>query len=194
MRVFLAGATGVIGSRLVHLLVARGDAVAGMTRSVENTGMLRDLGAEPVVCDVYDADALTSAVSAFEPDLVMHQLTDLPDDMKRLALYVKRNNRIRTEGTRNLVAAARTAGAKRMLAQSIAFKPPGVGRSIAEHERMVLDFGGVVLRYGWFYGPGAYSAEGRLVSRPRIHVDEAARRTVELLDAPSGVVVVAESA
>jgi nucleoside-diphosphate-sugar epimerase len=113
--------------------------------------------------------------------------------MKRLALYVKRNNRIRTEGTRNLVAAARAAGATRMLAQSIAFKPPGVGRSIAEHERMVLDFGGVVLRYGWFYGPGAYSAEGRLVPQPRIHVDEAARRTVELLDAPSGVVVVAES-
>jgi nucleoside-diphosphate-sugar epimerase len=191
MRIFLAGASGVIGSRIVPLLVARGDVVAGMTRSSENARMLRDLGAEPVVCDVYDVDALTSAVTAFQPDLVMHQLTDLPDDMKRLALYVKRNNRIRTEGTRNLVAAARAAGATRMLAQSIAFKPPGVGRSIAQHEQMVLDFGGVVLRYGWFYGPGAYSAAGRLVPQPRIRVDEAARRTVELLDAPSGVVVVA---
>jgi hypothetical protein len=80
-----------------------------------------------------------------------------------------------------------------MLAQSIAFRPPGVGRSVAEHERMVLDVGGVVLRYGWLYGPGTYSPEGRLVPQPRIHIDEAARRTVELLDAPAGVVVVAES-
>lgn len=193
MRIFVAGASGVIGSRVVPLLVARGDVVAGMTRSSEKASMLQELGAEPVVCDVYDADALTSAVAAFEPELVMHQLTDLPDDMKRLPFFVKRNNRIRTEGTRNLIAAARTADATRMLAQSIAFKPPGVGRSIAEHERMVLDFGGVVLRYGWLYGPGTYSPEGRLVPEPRIHIDEAARRTVELLDAPAGVVVVAES-
>src|SRR5437763_563010 len=85
--------------------------------------------------------------------------------------------------------AARAAGATRMLAQSIAFRPPGVGRSIAEHERMVLDFDGIVLRYGWLYGSGTYSPEGRLVPQPRIHVDEAARRTVELLDAPTGVVV-----
>jgi nucleoside-diphosphate-sugar epimerase len=193
MRIFIAGASGVIGSRVVPLLVARGDVVAGMTRSSENTSMLRALDAEPVVCDVYDADALARAVSAFEPELVMHQLTDLPDDMKRLPRYVKRNNRIRTEGTRNLVAAARAADATRMLAQSIAFRPPGVGRSVAEHERMVLDVGGVVLRYGWLYGPGTYSPEGRLVPQPRIHIDEAARRTVELLDAPAGVVVVAES-
>jgi nucleoside-diphosphate-sugar epimerase len=193
MRIFIAGASGVIGSRVVPLLVARGDVVAGMTRSSENTTMLRALGAEPVVCDVYAVDALASAVSAFEPELVMHQLTDLPDDMKRLPLYVKRNNRIRTEGTRNLVAAARAADATRMLAQSIAFRPPGVGRSVAEHERMVLDVGGVVLRYGWLYGPGTYSPEGRLVPQPRIHIDEAARRTVELLDAPAGVVVIAES-
>jgi nucleoside-diphosphate-sugar epimerase len=193
MRIFVAGASGVIGSRVVPLLVARGDVVAGMTRSSEKTTVLRGLGAEPVVCDVYDADALAGAVSAFEPELVMHQLTDLPDDMKRLPFFVKRNNRIRTEGTRNLIAAARMAGATRMLAQSIAFKPPGVGRSIAEHERMVLDFGGVVLRYGWLYGPGTYSSDGRLVPQPRIHIDEAARRTVELLDAPAGAVVVAES-
>jgi nucleoside-diphosphate-sugar epimerase len=193
MRIFVAGASGVIGSRVVPLLVARGDVVAGMTRSSQKTSMLQELGAEPVVCDVYDADALATAVAAFEPEMVMHQLTDLPDDMKRLPFFVKRNNRIRTEGTRNLIAAARTAGAARMLAQSIAFKPPGVGRSIADHERMVLDFGGVVLRYGWLYGPGTYSSEGRLVPQPRIHIDEAARRTVELLDAPAGVVVVAES-
>jgi hypothetical protein len=112
--------------------------------------------------------------------------------MKRLALYIRRNNRMRTEGTRNLIGAAREAGATRMLAQSIAFDPPGVGRAVAQHERMVLDFGGVVRRYGWLYGPGTYSGDRRRVPAPRIHVDEAARRTVELLDAPSGVVVVAE--
>ena len=189
---FLAGASGVIGSRVVPLLVERGHEVAGMTRSPGNARRLQELGAVPVVCNVYDVEALNDAVTDFKPDLVMHQLTDLPDDMKRLALYVRRNNRIRTEGTRNLIHAAREAGAGRMLAQSIAFKPPGVGRAVAQHERMVLDFGGVVLRYGWLYGPGTYSGDRRRVPEPRIHVDEAARRTVELLDAPSGVVVVAE--
>jgi nucleoside-diphosphate-sugar epimerase len=164
-----------------------------MTRSPSKATMLGELGAEPVVCDVYDADKLREAVSAFGPDLVMHQLTDLPDDLKRLPLYIRRNNRIRTEGTRNLIAAAREAGAARMLAQSIGFKPSGVGRSVAQHERMVLDFGGVVLRYGWLYGPGTYSGQNGRLPSPRIHVDTAARRTVELLDAPSGVVVIAES-
>jgi nucleoside-diphosphate-sugar epimerase len=192
MRVFLAGASGVIGSRLVPLLVERGHEVAGMTRTPGNAPRLRELGAVPVVCDVYDVEALDDAVADFKPDLVMHQLTDLPDDMKRLALYIRRNNRIRSEGTRNLIAAARGAGARRILAQSIAFNPPGVGRAVAEHERMVLDFGGVVVRYGWLYGPGTYSEDRRRVPEPRIHVDEAARRTVELLEAPSLVVVVAE--
>lgn len=194
MRIFLAGASGVIGSRLVPLLVEQGHSVAGMTRSPEKAEALRELGAEPVVCDVYDAERLTQAVSEFGPELVMHQLTDLPDDLKRLALHMRRNNRIRTEGTRNLIEAARSAGATRFLAQSIAFKPPGAGRAVARHERMVLDFGGVVLRYGWFYGLNTYSGEGgRRPPPPRIHVDEAARRTVELLEAPSGVVVIAES-
>ncbi len=193
MRVFIAGATGVIGSRVAPLLVQRGDVVAGMTRSEEKSEMLSELGTEPVVCDVYDADSLDGAVVAFAPELVMHQLTDLPDDIKRMPVYMRRNNRIRTEGTRNLIGAARKAGVTRMLAQSIAFTPPGVGRAVKEHERMVLDFGGVVLRYGWLYGPGTYSGNARRVPRPRIHVDDAARRTVELLDAPSGVVVLAES-
>ncbi len=195
MRVFLAGASGVIGSRVVPLLVEQGHTVAGMTRSPEKAATLERLGAEPVVCDVYDADKLTQEAVRFAPDLVMHQLTDLPDDIKRLPLFVRRNNRIRTEGTRNLITAARDAGATRMLAQSLAFRPPGAGRAVADHERMVLGFRGVVLRYGWLYGPGTYSGEGkRLPPRPRVHVDEAARRTVELLDAPSGVVVIAESA
>jgi len=177
VRVFLAGATGVIGTRLVPLLVEQGHEVAGMTRSAEKAGTVRELGAEPVVCDVYDASRLTEVVAAFAPDLVMHQLTDLPDDMKRIALYMRRNNRIRTEGTDNLLAAAKRAGAERFLAQSIAFAPPGARRAVKRHERMVLDAGGVVLRYGWLYGPGAYSETGRGVPSPRIHLDAAAQRT-----------------
>jgi nucleoside-diphosphate-sugar epimerase len=195
MRIFLAGATGVIGSRLLPLLAQQGHEVAGMTRSAEKADMVRELGAEPVVCDVYDAARLTEAMRTFAPDLVMHQLTDLPDDVKRIALYMRRNNRIRTEGTQNLISAGRTAGAGRFIAQSIAFSPPGAGRAVKRHERMVLDAGGLVLRYGWLYGPGTYSETSRRVPSPRIHVDEAARRTVELLDAPGpSVVVVSETA
>ena len=193
MRIFLAGASGVIGVRLIPLLVGEGHEVAGMTRTPEKADRLTELGAEPVVCDVYDSGALKQAVAAFGPELVMHQLTDLPDDMKRLALFVRRNNRIRTEGTRNLIEAAQAAGAQRLVAQSIAFTPPGAQRAVARHERMVLDAGGVVLRYGWFYGEGTYSGKRR-PPPPRIHVDEAARRTVECLEADSGVIVISEAA
>jgi hypothetical protein len=122
----------------------------------------------------------------------MHQLTDLPDDVDRIPEFAARNNRIRTEGTRNLLAAMSASGATRFLAQSIAWTPPAGGEAVAEHERMVLGAGGVVVRYGVFYGPGTYSGTKRLPPPPRIHIDEAARRTVSLLTAPSGVVVVAE--
>jgi nucleoside-diphosphate-sugar epimerase len=195
MRIFIAGASGVIGTRLVPLLVEQGHAVAGMTRSPEKADMIRRLGAEPVVCDVYDERRLGESISAFAPDLVMHQLTDLPDDLKRIALHMRRNNRIRTEGTRKLLAAARGAAVERFLAQSLASTPPGSGRAVKRHERMVLDAGGVVLRYGWLYGPGTFYEGSRRVPSPRIHVDAAAQRTAELLDAPGpSVVVVSETA
>ena len=192
MRVFLAGASGVIGVRLIPLLVSDGHEVAGMTRSPGKAAALRELGAEPVVCDVFDAGALARAVTAFGPELVMHQLTDLPDQADQIAGFAARNNRMRTEGTRNLLAAAAQAGASRFLAQSIAWTPPSGGEAVAEHERLVLAAGGVVLRYGTFYGPGTYSGSGKVPPPPRIHVDEAARRTVALLTAPSGVVVITE--
>jgi uncharacterized protein YbjT (DUF2867 family) len=191
MRVFLAGASGVIGVRLVPLLVAAGHTVAGMTRSPEKADALRALGAEPVVCDVFDAVDLEAAVSAFAPDAVMHQLTDLPDAVGRIPEFAARNNRIRTEGTRNLIAAARAAGAKRLLGQSIAWTPPAGGEAVAEHERLVLDAAGVVIRYGTFYGPGTYS-EDRIPPPPRIEIAAAARATVPLLEAPSGIVEVVE--
>ena len=192
MRIFLAGASGVIGVRLIPLLVRDGHQVAGMTRSPGKAAALRELGAEPVVCDVFEAGALVQAVTAFGPEMVLHQLTDLPDQVERIAEFAASNNRIRTEGTRNLLAAAARSGATRFLAQSIAWTPPAGGEAVAEHERLVLDAGGVVIRYGVFYGPGTYSGSGSIPPPPRIHVDEAARRTVALLTEPSGVVVVAE--
>lgn len=122
----------------------------------------------------------------------MHQLTDLPDQLDRIPEFAERNNRIRTEGTRNLLAAAREAGARRFLAQSIAWNPPAGGEAVAEHERLVLEADGVVLRYGAFYGPGTYSGSDRVPPPPRIHVDEAARQTVQLLEAPAGIYDVTE--
>jgi uncharacterized protein YbjT (DUF2867 family) len=191
VRIFLAGASGVIGVRLIPLLVADGHEVAGMTRSAGKSEMLRELGAEPVVCDVYDPGALNAAVSAFGTELLMHQLTDLPDSLDQLEDYHPRNDRIRTEGTRNLIGAMNAAGAQRLIAQSIAWRPAGREEAVEEHERLVLEVGGLVIEYGTFYGPGTFGGD-RVPDHPRIHVDEAARRTVELLDAPSGVVVVAE--
>jgi len=194
MRIFLAGASGVIGVRLIPLLVSQGHVVAGMTRSPEKVASLRKLGAEPVLCDVFDERRLHDAVKGFGPDLVMHQMTDLPDDVERIPEFSDGNNRIRTEGTLNLLSAKWDAGVRRFVAQSIAWMPPAGGEAVAEHESMVLDARGVVIRYGTFYGRGTYSGNGRIPAPPRIHIDEAARRTVDLLDAPPGVVVVAEEA
>jgi nucleoside-diphosphate-sugar epimerase len=193
VRIFLAGATGVIGVRLVPLLVADGHEVAGMTRSPEKADGLRTLGAEPVVCDVYDAELLRDVVVSFGPDAVIHQLTDLPDDAHRMREHIAANNRIRREGTRNLLAAARAApAARRLLAQSIAWELAGdAGAATADLERAVLDWGGVVLRYGRLYGPGTYFPK-EPPPLPRIHVDDAARGTVAALGAPSGVFTIVE--
>lgn len=192
MRVFLAGASGVIGVRLVPLLVAAGHEVAGTTRTPAKAEGLRELGAEPVVVDVYDATALREALVGFGTELVMHQLTDLPDDAARIPEFGAANSRIRTEGTRNLLDAATAAGAGRFLAQSIAWRLPGEAHaSIDEHEAIVLQAGGVVLRYGQFWGPGTYH-EQPPADPPRVNVDTAAARTVELLEAPSGIVTIAD--
>jgi nucleoside-diphosphate-sugar epimerase len=193
VRIFVAGASGVIGSRLVPLLVAGGHEIAGMTRSPGKAGMLRELGADPVICDVFDADALTRTVAAFAPDTVFHQLTDLPDDASDIAAFSERNNRIRGEGTRNLLAAAAAAGAGPVIAQSISWELPGEsGRAAtAEHERAVLQAGGVVIRYGQFYGPGTYY-EADPPPPPRVHVDDAARQTVPAIGVPAGVTIVVD--
>jgi UDP-glucose 4-epimerase len=191
MRIFLAGASGVIGIKLTPLLVGMGHTVAGMTRSQGKVDMLRGLGAQPIVCDVFDADHLTTVTIAFRPDAIIHELTDLPDELAELSARTAGNDRIRTEGTRNLIAGARAAGTSRFVAQSIAWRPRGRGEVLDQHERQVLDFGGVVARYGQFYGPGTYY-EHELPGHPRIHVDDAARATPPLLEAESGVVTIAD--
>jgi NAD(P)-dependent dehydrogenase (short-subunit alcohol dehydrogenase family) len=192
MRIFLAGASGVLGSRLVPLLIAEGHQVAAMTRSPEKVDPLRALGAEPVVCDVFDAPKLKAEVAAYGPEMVMHQVTDLPDERGQLGDYGARNDRMRTEGTRNLVASARAAHTGRILAQSIAWRPPGREEAVEELERQVLEADGVVLRYGQLYGRGTFY-EDRIPGHPRIHVDEAAKATVRHLDSPPGIYVLAEN-
>jgi nucleoside-diphosphate-sugar epimerase len=190
VRIFVAGASGVIGVRLVPLLVADGHAVRGLTRSPGKAALLRELGAEPVVCDVYDVESLRDAVVSFRPDLVVNQLTDLPDEQTP---PFTANVRMRSEGAASLRAAFEASSAERLVVQSIAWRPEGSAAAVEAFERSTLEVGGVVLRYGMLYGPGTYYEDGP-PDAPRIHVDEAARRTVPLLDAPTGVYELVESA
>lgn len=194
MKVFLAGATGVIGSRLVPLLVAAGHDVTGMTRSPEKSASLADAGAKPVVCNIFDAEALIEAVMRSNPDLVMHQVTDLPDDVTLMAEFSASHNRVRRDGTRNLIAASAAAGVVRFSAQSVAWDLPGDrGAAVVDLEEMVLAYPGVVIRYGQLYGPGTYYPEG-LPPSPRIEINEAARRTLAMLEVDPGVVTITEEA
>ena len=164
-----------------------------MTRTPGTVDQLRRLGAEPVVCDVFDREALSEVVGRFAPEVVIHQLTDLPDEAAHVREHAAANNRVRREGTVNLVDAARACGA-RVIAQSVAWSLPGDGGAAVEaHERTVLDARGIVLRYGRFFGPGTYF-EAELPPVPRIHVEHAARRTRDALDAPSGVILVVDDA
>jgi len=193
MRIFLAGASGVIGRKLTPMLVEAGHTVAGTTRSAEKAELVRELGAEPFVIDVYDAQALRDLVVDWSPDRVMHQLTDLPDDAADIPLRAAGNGRIREEGTANLIAAAQAAGAERFLAQSIAWTPAAGNESREALESQVLAYEGtgVVLRYGQFHGPGTYY-ESEPPDPPRIQIDAAACRTASSLEAPSGIVEIVD--
>ncbi|WP_028936415.1 NAD-dependent epimerase/dehydratase family protein [Pseudonocardia spinosispora] len=193
MRIFLAGASGVLGQRLTTRLVRAGHIVGGLTRSAGKTELLAELGAEPILCDVFDREALVGAVRAFTPDLLLNELTDLPDDVARIGEFTELNARIRTEGSRNLIEAARQSGAPKVLAQSVAWQLPDGpdARAVAELESSVLAEGGVVLRYGQFYGAGTYN-EQQLPEGPRVHIDTAAQRTVAALGEPSGVVLITD--
>ena len=193
MRIFLAGASGVIGQRLIARLVQAGHVVGGLTRSPDKTDLISHRGAEPIVCDVFNREALIQAVRDFKPDVVLNELTDLPDDVKQIRERSHLNARIRTEGTRNLIEAARRSGSPKILAQSVAWPlPDGPGaQAVAELERATLAEGGVVLRYGQFYGPGTYH-EKQPPNEPRVHIDKAAERTVEALGEQMGIIVITD--
>jgi nucleoside-diphosphate-sugar epimerase len=193
MRIFLAGASGVIGRKLVPMLADAGHTVAGTTRSDERAELVRGLGCEPFVIDVYDEQELRGIVVDWSPDLVMHQLTDLPDDAAEIPERARANARIREEGTANLIAAAQAAGAERFLAQSIAWTPAAGNGSREALERQVLAYEGtgIVLRYGQFYGPGTYY-ESEPPDPPRIEIGAAACATVSSLDAPSGIIEIVD--
>jgi nucleoside-diphosphate-sugar epimerase len=215
MKIFLAGASGAIGRRLMPLLLGAGHEVTGMTRSADAARQLEAAGGHPVMVDVYDAEALARAAIAARPDVVMHQLTDLPrvpPDEKALAAAYPRNARIRLEGTRNLIAAAQAAGARRFVVQSAAFAyAPGrqpyvetdplnlvdgprltTVRAAADMESQVLNSGmeAVVLRYGLFYGPGTWS-EGP-ARKPSLHIDAAAHAAVLALTRGDGIYNIAD--
>jgi nucleoside-diphosphate-sugar epimerase len=216
-RIFIAGASGAIGQRLCRLLVNSGFLVTGTTRKPERAGMLESLGVTPVVVDVFDVNLLHSAVLAAQPDVVVHQLTDLPPglDPKLMPEARIRNARLREIGTRNLVSAAILARATQFIAQSISFAyAPGAmpyveesplnvasadeaaslsARAVASLEQQVLGgpFTAVVLRYGRLYGPGT----GFDASLPggSVHVDAAAdavRRA--MMSGQSGIFNIAE--
>lgn len=193
LRIFLAGASGVIGQRLIPLLVQAGHVVGGMTHSASKTGLLAELGAEPILCDVFNREGLIQVVRDFNPDVIVNELTDLPDDVARISEYAERNARIRTDGNQNLIEAARQSGLPKILAQSVAWQLPDGpdALAVAELERSVLAEGGIVLSYGQFYGPGTYN-EQQLPEEPRVHIDRAAERTVEALGEPTGVVVIVD--
>jgi nucleoside-diphosphate-sugar epimerase len=179
MRVFVAGASGVLGRATVPLLVAAGHEVTGMTRSAEKANGIREAGADAIVCDVYEAERLREGVATAAPEVVVNLLTALPQRYNRRGDWLEATNRLRFEGTRNLVAAARAAGARRLVAESIAFAyraegervkdegapiedRSGPGVAVADMERQVLEsrLDGVVLRYGFLYGPGTHFDRG----------------------------------
>jgi nucleoside-diphosphate-sugar epimerase len=192
-RIFLAGASGVIGTHVIPLLINAGHTVGAMTRWESKTSRLAALGAEPIVCDVFDRPALTAAIRSFSPDVLLHELTDLPDDLVNLPKISLLNARIRVEGTRNLLDALADVNQTKVIAQSVAWPmPPGAeADAVASLEAAVLAANGVVLRYGLLYGPGTYFPD-ELPPAPRVQIDIAAARTVAALDAPPGVVTIVE--
>ncbi|MBW8485375.1 NAD-dependent epimerase/dehydratase family protein [Actinomadura parmotrematis] len=213
MKIFVAGATGVVGGRLVPALVQAGHEVAGTTRRAARTDAISAQGATPVVLDVLDAAAVRAAVAAHRPDVIVHQLTDLAGE------DFEANGHLRVVGTRNLVDAALAAGVGAMVAQSIAWLyRPGPGPAVESDpldpalppykgvhalEEAVAEMPrGVVLRYGALYGPGTwYAPDGAIAERVRlgtlkptpawtsfVHADDAAAAAVAALDWPAGPV------
>lgn len=207
MKVFVAGASGAMGRPLIRQLTAAGHEVTGMTRREERAEEIRAAGAAAAVCDALDPEALAAALAAARPEAVVHALTALPKRIDWKADDpLAATNRVRTEGTRNLIAAAKVAGARRLVAESVAFfyaphgewvkdeEAPMLSRApapfgdaieaLGDLERQVLGaegIEGVVLRFGWFYGPGtSYASDGSTA-------DEVRRRRLPVVGKGSGV-------
>ena len=209
MKIVVAGATGVIGRRLVPVLVRAGHKVIGITRTQSKIGGLREAGASPVVLDILDANAVISVLCRIRPDVVVHEVTAIPARMnvRRFDREFALTNRLRTEGTDNLIRGAQAAGVRKFVAQSYAAWPYArVGGAIKSEddpldshppdsmrktlqailhlEAAVLAAGamtGVVLRYGAFYGPGTPFDEGGLV------LEELRRRRFPIVNGGGGV-------
>jgi nucleoside-diphosphate-sugar epimerase len=188
MKIFLAGGTGAVGRRLVPALLRGGHQVVATTRSSEKTSALAALGAEPVIADGLNRDSILNAVTAARPDVIVHQMTSLASmkSLRNFDRHFATTNRLRTEGTRNLVEAARAAGTKKVVVQSFCGwpsiregsrvkteddpldpNPPSTMRdtldAIRQLESLPATASGltaVVLRYGNFYGPGTGVAAG----------------------------------
>lgn len=218
MKIFLAGATGVIGRSLIPLLVQEGHEVFGMIRDESQASTITKMGAKPVVADAFDRDAVFTALQNSQPDVVIHQLTSLSGGSS------VDNAKMRIEGTENLVDAAKSAGVRRIIAQSIswAYEPGEVPATeeellditapfprkttiegimaLEEKVSQMPEF--VILRYGTLYGPGTwYATDGMIAEQVRrqemaatdgivsfLHVDDAARSALLALEWPSGPV------
>jgi nucleoside-diphosphate-sugar epimerase len=218
MRVFVAGGTGVIGRRLVPQLVARGHQVTATTTSAGKLGLLEQLGAEGLVMDGLDAASVGEAVAAARPDVIVNQMTGLSvahagkPNLRKAARFFATTNRLRSEGTDHLLAAAEATGVSHIVAQGHASMngirkggwvkteedPLEVieGTKAINHlEDVVVRAGGAVLRYGGFYGPGANDDQVKLVLKRLfplvgggtgyvswVHVDDAASATVLVVE------------
>ena len=211
MKVFVAGATGALGSKLVPRLVAGGHDVVGMTRSERKAGIIQQMGATPAIADGLDAEAVGRAVGEAEPEVIVHELTALSGslDLRKFEQSFALTNRLRTEGTDHLLAAARAVGAKRFIAQSYAaWTYERTGGPVKTEDdpldpdpvpatRTTLDairyleaavtgaewVEGLVLRYGGFYGPGtsmSLNPEGE-------HVEMIRKRKFPLVGESSGI-------
>ena len=231
MKIFVAGASGVIGKRLLPKLIEAGHQVTAMSRTAKNAEGIKAMGAHFVMGDAFNGGAMNSLLANAKPDVVIHQMSSLPDRIEPsdVATQLAENDRLRVLGTRNLVSAAVAAGCKRVIAQSVAFAydPAGTSlkveadllygaapkafngmiASVVSLERAVMKepkVEGVVLRYGYLYGPGtAYASDGTFAEDVKarkisiigdgtgvysfIHVDDAVAATLLAIQGPPGV-------
>ena len=229
MRVFIAGATGAIGLPLVRALCTLGHHVVGMTRAGRGIDRLRELGAEVSVADAFDSKAVLNAIEAASADVVIDQLTWLPANPADIIKSLPNDTRLRRDGGANLLSAAQAAGVRRYIVQSrgfyldapegqladetakLRYSAPGeigkAARAVGEYDEQILatpSLDGVVLRYGFFYGPGTwYRPNGAIAEQVRkrelaiigegnavwsfVHIDDAVAATVASLTAEQGV-------